>query len=344
MKNFPIRSIGITFNLKKKGTNDDRHEEYDEIETIEALKTELGSFGFKPILLEQNKNFTKDIIKAKPDFVLNIAEGIGDTRARESQVPCILESLNIPYSGSDPLSLGITLYKYLTNCILKSRGIPVPLMHMARCEKEIKYLKGIFVTKTKRLFIVKPRWEGSSKGIFLNSVVDNFKKLKERAVYIFSKYRQPALIEEFLEKEEITVGICGNKLPRILGMMKISALDKTQKFFLYSQENKRDWREKIKYEPQASIPRKTQRLIENYAIKSFMVLELRDIARIDFRLDKYNAPKIIDINPLPGLSPHYSDLPIIYRLKGKNYTDLIKNILKEAFLRYGLKWEANLLN
>jgi D-alanine-D-alanine ligase len=121
-------------------------------------------------------------------------------------------------------------------------------------------------------------------------------------------------------------------------MMKIVPKNITSKPFLYSLETKRDWEEKVKYEPQTSIAPEIVQEIEKYALTAYRVLELKDISRIDFRVGKDNHPRIIDINPLPGLSPNYSDLPILYRLKGRSYQELIKTILKEAFKRYGFTW------
>lgn len=334
-----VNKIGIVFNLKRKGASDDRYEEYDEIETIESLKKEIEKHGFEVVPLEQNGEFLKRLSEVKPDFVFNIAEGTGHSRSRESQVPCVLESLGIPYSGSDPLSLGITLDKYLTNRILQSAGIPVPQMFLVQNNGDAIDLKNIF--KRNRLFIVKPRWEGSSKGIFLNSVVSNFKDLKKRVESVFEKYRQPAVVEEFLEKDEITVGVCGNSPPRLAGMMRVAPKKKIRKFFIYSLETKREWKTKVKYEPEKRIPEKTRLKIEGFALRAFITLDLRDIARIDFRLDKSGIPRIIDINPLPGLSPLYSDLPILYRLKDRKYSDLIKDILRESFMRQGLKWKKS---
>lgn len=330
-----IRKIAIVFNLKKKGITDDSCEEYDDVETINALEIELKNAGLSVFRIEQSKNIFRDLLKAKPDFVFNIAEGIGVTRARESQIPCIFESLKIPYSGSDPITLGITLDKYLTNIILNLNNIPVPKAFIARNNLEIRQYKYLF--KTKKLFIIKPRWEGSSRGIFLNSVVNDFNGFKRQANFILVKYKQPVLIEEFLEKEEITVGVCGNDNPFILGMMRITAKQLSEKYFLYSQENKRLWEERIKYEPASAINKSIRKRIEKYAIESFKTLELRDIARIDFRLDREGNPKIIDVNPLPGLSPYYSDLPIICKLKGKNYGYLIRTILNETLKRNRLR-------
>jgi D-alanine-D-alanine ligase len=327
-----IRTIGITFNLKKYDANDDRYEEYDEVATIVALKNEIERYGFKVVLFEQDKNLCRRIIANKPDFVLNIAEGIGNSRGRESQVPCILESLGIPYSGSDPVALGTTLDKYLTNFILKSSGIPVPLMFLASNVADAERLRHIF--RLKRSFIVKPRWEGSSKGIFSSSLVKNIPELKRQVSFIIQRYMQPALIEEFLEKDEITVGVAGDKKPYLLGMMRICP-KQASKFFIYSIETKRNWQSAVEYQPQQMILKKIQNKIEASALAAFRILELRDIARIDFRLDSNTTPKIIDINPLPGLSPHYSDLPIMYTLKGKTYSELIKTLLRESLRRYG---------
>jgi D-alanine-D-alanine ligase len=330
-----VKTVAVVFNLKKKGSRSDAFDEYDEIETIAALSEELSDLGLKVLRIEQSQNLAKEILQVRPDFVFNLAEGLGINRFRESQVPSILETLNIPYSGSDPLSLSIALDKYLTNIILNSAGVPVPQIYMVKDKNDLVALKKIFADK--KVFIVKPRWEGSSKGIFLHSLVRNQKELKERALYMFSKYKQPAVIEEFLQNDEITVGVCGNAKPYILGIMRIRPKGNNSKFFLYSQENKKDWQRKIQYEPTNAIEPKIVKLIEKYALSAFAFLELRDVARIDFRLDSHNVAKIIDINPLPGLSPYYSDLPILCQLHNKSYSYLIRTILKEALQRYSLK-------
>ncbi len=327
-----VNTIGITFNLRRKGVSSDEYEEFDEIETIESLKKEIKKQGFKVVLFEQNDSLLARLKKKKPDLVFNIAEGFGATRSRESQVPCFLENLKIPYSGSDPLSLGITLDKYYTNVILRSAGVPVPEMHVVRDLKDADGLKNIF--KRGKEFIVKPRWEGSSKGIFQKSLVTNYKEMKARCKETLLIYKQPAVVEEFLVNDEVTVGLAGNKNVFVLGMMRIVPAVKTKKF-LYSIEVKRDWKKMVRYEPEKAIPDHIRKRIEHNAIKAYKALELRDVSRIDFRLDKKMEPKIIDVNPLPGLSPAYSDLPILFRLNGRTYEELIKIILKQTIGRHG---------
>lgn len=331
MKRTP-RTIGITFNLKANHRAGDSYEEYDERATITALTHELIHFGFKVVLLEQTDALATRLLRVKPDFVFNIAEGRGASRSRESQVPCLLESLNIPYSGSDPLSLALTLDKFLTHKILMSCHVPVPRVFMLTGRAGLSQLKNIFSTHTR--LIVKPRWEGSSKGIFNNSIVEGYARLSERVNRIFRDYRQPALVEEFLEGDEVTVGVCGNKPARVLGMMRISPRVK-RGYFLYSQENKKEWKTKIVYDPGCDLSGSVRAKLNTYALRAFDALGLRDISRIDFRLSARGVPKIIDVNALPGLSPHYSDLPILYRLNGGSYRSLIRSILAAAFARYG---------
>ncbi|MBN2484253.1 MAG: KamA family radical SAM protein [Candidatus Omnitrophica bacterium] len=339
LKKIKVNTVGIAFNLKRNDKVDDDEEEYDEIETIEQLKKEIEHCGVKTLLFEQAENFVEKIKAHRPDFILNITEGIGNTRSRESQVPAMLEALKIPYSGSDPIALGVSLDKYLTHAFLSQARIPVPGMYMVSRPEEIDSLENIFLTY--QSFIMKPRWEGSSKGIFSKSLVRDFAQLKMQGTALLAQYRQPVLIEEFLPHDEITVGICGNGHDaRVIGMMKIGPRQASNDPFIYSIENKRQWQKAVAYYPQDAIAEEVRARVVEYALKAFSALELRDIARIDFRLDKDNVPKVIDINPLPGLSPLYSDLPILYRLHGGSYRQLVRMLLKAAFTRYGFRWET----
>jgi D-alanine-D-alanine ligase len=326
-------NICVIYNLKDARRSDDSHEEYDEMPTIEALREVIEDLGFKVKLVEQDDKFLTNIAGIKPAFVLNIAEGKGGERSRESQVPCILESLNIPYSGSDPIALGVTLDKYLANIVLRYAGVPVPRVFVIHKVDDLAATEITF-GEGKR-FIVKPRWEGSSKGIFSDSVVSDHKSLERKVRETVQKYRQPVLLEEFMEKDEITVGVCGNRPPEILSMMRISPREERKDHFIYSIEEKRDWEKNIKYEPESAISEEIRENIKRYALEAFRALELRDVARIDFRLDGQNVPNIIDINPLPGLSPNYSDLMIMCRLAGIEYQDMIRKILEAALSRCG---------
>mgnify|MGYP002411072712 FL=1 len=331
-----VQVIGITYNLRKDAQADepdDIYEEYDCLETVEALSNEIASLGFQVFLFEQNELLLQKLDSIAPDFVLNIAEGLGNYRGRESQVPCILESLNIPFSGSDSASLAIALDKVLTSHVLRASNIPAPKNYVAKLPQDTTEKKVIFNTCQK--YIIKPRWEGSSKGIFLDSIADTPEKVKTCIKRIWERYNQPAIVEEFLPGIEITAGVAGNIQPKCIGMMSITPVTENSSF-LYSLEEKRNYLERIRYSGPDSMSPQLRKKIEDLAVRAFKALELRDIARIDFRLDDKGQPRVIDINPLPGLSPAYSDLPILYRLSGGEYSELIQTILREAFSRYGL--------
>lgn len=340
----PVRVIGIIFNLRKptsEGDPDDLYEEYDSQSTVDALASEIESFGFKTTLFEQNEELFFKLTTNRPDFVFNIAEGTGVGRGRESQIPCLLESLGIPYSGSDPVSLGISLDKYLTNLVLKNEGVPVPFVALFRDEADLDKADKLF-EGNERIYIVKPRWEGSSKGVFKDSLCRNAEELRKNVFRIFERYKQPAVAEAFLPGVEITVGVIGNGSDaRAIGMMKITERKPSNDgIFLYSLEHKRDWQEKILYEGPAAIDEAVRKQAVSVAIDAFRALELRDVARIDMRMDESGILRVIDINPLPGLSPYYSDLPILYSLSGGNYHDLVSKILEAAFKRYRLFHEG----
>lgn len=334
----PVRRIGIAFNLKKKtaaaGETDDRYEEYDCPETIQTLEREIRRLGFETELFEDDETFLDRISNNPPDFVFNIAEGRGSTRGRESQVPAVLESLAIPFSGSDSVALAVTLDKWLTHHVLAGCGAAVPDLFMFSGEADIRGSIDLFEKHGR--YIVKPRWEGSSKGVFDDSVVDNPVDLAKRARRIWKNYRQPALVEEYLPGSEITVGVMGNKNPAAIGMMLVQA-EAAGSSAVYSIDHKRNWEERVRYLGPESIEPELRAILAAEAVKVFRVLELRDIARVDFRLDGTGIPKTIDVNPLPGISETYSDLPILYRMSGGTFPSLLKGILREALGRQGLR-------
>jgi D-alanine-D-alanine ligase len=328
--------IGIAYNLKSGSAKaSDAEEEYDTPETINALKKEIRRLGYIPVLLPQKSDFLSLVRRERPDFVLNIAEGRGCFRSREAQVPSLLEMEGIPYSGSDPLTLALTLDKYMTNRYLKAFGVPVPHSSLVGSVPEAEKLAASLKGKDCRL-IVKPCFEGSSKGVLKSSLVKNRCELAKETLRILTQYHQPAVVEEFLPGEEITAGVAGNEEPEVLGMMTIGYRKKTNKPFLYSLEVKRTWEKTVKYEGAQGLRASVRDRVSHIAKNAFRVLGCRDISRIDFRLDGRGNPFVIEINPLPGLSPVYSDLPILYRLNGHTYSELVEKIINAGLKRCGL--------
>jgi D-alanine-D-alanine ligase len=181
--------------------------------------------------------------------------------------------------------------------------------------------------------IVKPAWEGSSKGIRGACVVDTLEETASAVRRLARDYSQPVLVEEFINGLEITAGVLGNDPPRIIGVMSVTPRVRTDRF-VYSLEVKRDFRRQVAYACPPKLPQTTLKAVEDQALRAFRALGCRDVARIDFRM-RGDVPYFLEANPLPGLNPESSDLVIMANLLGWEYSRLIQSIFSAALLRNG---------
>jgi D-alanine-D-alanine ligase len=321
--------IGITYDLKadapaRAGVPDDYQEEFDSPATVEAIAAALRDLGHTVEMLGDGRELLERLLADPPEFVFNIAEGQGIGRSREARVPAVLEMLGIPYTGSDPLTLAVTLDKDCAKRLVQSVGVAVPrgwlLQHGVTSEMERWTLR--FPV------IVKPAWEGSSKGIRGKSLVDRPVDLPGVVKALRQDHRQPVLVEEYIDGDELTVGVLGNHPPQVLGVMRVLPRHSTERF-IYSLEVKRDWERQVRYECPAQVPEATMERIRQAALAAFRVLGCRDVARIDFRL-REGVPYFLEVNPLPGLNPHSGDLVLLSQLCGWQYGQLIGAILQAA--------------
>jgi len=335
--------IGMVYDLKEDiglstGQPEDALEEYDCLETVQAIATGLESLGHAVVMLGGGKDFLINVLQNNVDFVFNIAEGRGNYRSREAQVPAILEMLNIPYVGSDPQCLAICLDKPLTKKLVAEASIPTPTWQViSHTEK----LKGTVWDGFPFPAFVKPVYEGSSKGIRFSSRVESPKEIPEAVEAVLEKYGQPAMVEEFVPGDEVTVGIVGTP-PQVLGIMRVLPRQGRDPNFIYSLEVKREWEKLVSYECPAKLPSETIQDIAEASLKAFEVLGCRDMARIDFRVDVQRKPYLLEVNPLPGLRPSYGDLPIMAQEMGYEYKTLISLILNSALRRQKL-WVKKLV-
>jgi D-alanine-D-alanine ligase len=330
--------IGLTYDLKDdieaKGQDfpEDALEEYDSLEVIKGVSAALRSLGHTTVRLGGGRKFLAGITSKRVDFVFNISEGRGSLRSREAQVPAVLEMLGIPYSGSDPLTLAVTLDKPLAKQIVLDAGVATPSWHLIESPAQLKKLKNEDIMLPA---FVKPAFEGSSKGIRLNSKTDTYSKTRSITTELLEKYDQPVLIEQYIEGEEVTVGIVGNAPPAIVGIMHVVPRRKF-KTFVYSLEVKRDYRNLVDYECPARFPANVIKRIESSSIKAFKALGCRDVSRVDFRIGRDGIPYFLEVNPLPGLNPVSGDLPIMSGKMGWTYNGLIGAIINAATARYKL--------
>ncbi len=326
--------IGLSYDLKEsiaphQASCDDAFEEYDSSETVEIIATSLEVEGHTVTMLGGGREFLGKILREKVDFVFNIAEGRGTYRSREAQVPSTLEMLDIPYSGSDPQCLAICLDKPLTKKLVALEGVSTPKWCVINDKQELRQIESC---RFPFPAIIKPAYEGSSKGIRLTSVVEDAKQAIEVIESLLEKYHQPAMMEKIIMGDEVTVGIIGNSPPRVLGMMRVLPKQKND-YFLYTLEVKRNYLELVDYECPAGLEERVLQRLQISSLKAFQTLGCRDFARLDFRISPAGVPYFLEINPLPGLGGH-SDLVIMAKKMGWSHRQLISAVLNAALERY----------
>ena len=241
-------------------------------------------------------------------------------------MPAVLEMLGIPYTGSDPLTLAVTLDKDCARRLVQSVGVRVPRGLVLRpgedCEDAIRRVDLPFPV------IIKPAWEGSSKGIRGKSLWIEPERLPLAVASLQRDHRQPVLVEEFIHGDELTVGVIGNNPPRIVGIMRVLPTRPTERF-VYSLEVKRDFGAQVRYEVPARVSPEATEAIQRAALAAYHILGCRDVSRLDFRL-REGVPYFLEVNPLPGLNPDSGDLVILSGMAGWSYAQLIHAILDAA--------------
>jgi len=350
--------VALLANLKKNaptwpGMAPDMWDDLDAEETIEAISQALESRGHQVAFLEGDHTLFENLKKLQPEICFNICEGhFGDSR--EAQVPAILEFLGIPYSGSRVLTLALCLDKPMTKRVLTYHDLPTPAFQVfERLDEELDRSVVHFPC------FVKPSREGTGMGVSARSIVHNETELYDQLQQVFERYNQPALVERFIEGREVTVGVVGNltrpaarrlpeddEAPRIFGGLHIfpplevnMAAYPADEGGVYTGHIKVEMAHDFHYMCPAPLTPEQIEELNWLAAATFRVTGCQDVARVDFRLDAHDndRPYILEINPLPGLNPDYSDLCIEARADGWSYEELVNRILDEAVGRYRLK-------
>jgi D-alanine-D-alanine ligase len=329
--------IALTYNLKEKDDTKppDYFSEFDSQETINAIITALEAKGHVVEAVNAAIPELFSYLRKKGlgfDMVFNIAEGKFG-KYRESEIPALLDCLNIPYTGSSTLSLALALNKALTKKILKAENIPTPDFQVFKTGKEP------LSPDLKFPLIVKPNLEGSAKGIDISNVVhskaDLFKKIQET----IHGYRQEALVEEFIEGKELTVGILENGKTTILPILEIdfSSCKHSGEYFYSWRMKEYQGNKELGLVPTfhcpARLDKQTEAKVKETALKTHHAVGCFDISRTDIRLSHDNIPYVLEINPLPGLDPRESNFPIMAYAAGMKYEDIIEAIVMSASKR-----------
>ena len=347
--------VAVLANLKKNAPKDDEEppDQWDDLDsenTVNAICEGLRSGGHQAEFLEGDHTLLDSIRKFKPDICFNICEGhYGD--AREAQVPALLEMLRIPYTGSKVLTLALALDKPMTKRILHWHELPTPdFQTFERVDESLH-------EDMKFPLFVKPSREGTGMGVSAQSVVNNEQELRTQIEIIINKYKESALVEEFISGREVTVGLVGNligpvsrRLPQnsearriqaglhFFPPMEVDLSPYLESDAVYSNRLKVALAEDLNYLCPAPLDDDMVDELNWLAAAVFRVTGALDVSRIDFRLnEKENwKPYILEINPLPGLSPGISDIVIEAKAEGMSHSELVNLILETAMKRYGM--------
>jgi D-alanine-D-alanine ligase len=327
--------IALLANLKVNaphgnGEPRDRWSELDSERTVEAIAAALRQAGHKVTFLEGDESLYSRLQRGHFDIAFNLCEGHrGDSR--ESHVPAILEMLGIPYTGSKVLCLALTLDKPMAKRVLAFHGLPTPAFQVFNDPRET-----LNPGLSYPLF-VKPAGEGTGMGINGNSVVRNEGELRSQLRWLIHTYDQQALVEEFIEGREITVGVLGNERLHVLPPLEVDlSRCPPEEGGIYTGRIKSELPDSPLYVCPTALAEAQEEELRGLAGAAFRTLDCLDVARVDFKLDANHAekPYILEVNPLPGLSPGVSDLVFEAEAEGMSHAQLINAILDAALERY----------
>lgn len=328
----PGLRVGLTYDLREayleQGYSELETAEFDRADTIDAIEQTLQSLGYLVERIGNVKQLASRLVAGERwDLVFNICEGLHGI-GREAQVPALLEAYQVPYVFSDTLTCALTLHKGMTKDVVRAAGVATPdyvVIHDLADLKNLALPMPLFA---------KPLAEGTGKGVDAQSKINSEAQLQRVCKHLLHEYRQPVLVERFLPGREFTVGILGTgKEARALATMEIKLLEQADSD-VYSYRNKEECEELVQYELLAAG--ELRRQVEKLALDAWRALGCLDAGRLDVRLDENGQPGFIEVNPLAGIHPEHSDLPIMATKVGMTYRQLMASIMDSAVRRHGL--------
>ncbi|MCK6449655.1 MAG: D-alanine--D-alanine ligase [Alphaproteobacteria bacterium] len=322
--------VGLTYDLRAdylaEGYGEEETAEFDSPATIQALDDAIAALGHRTVRIGNVRRLVERLARGERwDLVFNIAEGLNGI-GREAQVPAVLDAYGVAYTFSDPMVMALTLHKGLTKRVVRDAGIPTADFVVIETESDIGGVRLPYP------LFAKPVAEGTGKGVTPASKIDAPAQLRQVCSALLQRYAQPVLIETFLPGREFTVGITGSgDAARPVGALEVILKDNAEPG-AYSYLNKEECEERVIY-----------RLVDDalaresiaVAVASWRALGCRDAGRVDLRTDASGRVNFIEVNPLAGLHPSHSDLPILWEQAGGEYLDLIGRIIDSASKRIG---------
>jgi len=320
--------VGITFDLRQdyldQGYGLEETAEFDRLETIDGIADALLELGHEAERIGNARQLLQALAEGQRwDLVFNIAEGLRGF-GREALVPCVLDAFDIPYTFSDPLVLALCLHKGMCKRVIRDLGIPTADFRVIECSEDVERVDVPFP------LFAKPVAEGTGKGVSPASRIADHEELRRVCLQLLLDYRQPVLVEAYLPGREFTVGLLGSgPAARALGVMEVSFRGEAGD--IYSYQSKERYLDAVAYELVTEPALREE--VEQVALAAWRGLGCRDAGRVDIREDARGAPCLMEVNPLAGLNPIDSDLPILGRLAGWSFVELIGFIMDSAASR-----------
>jgi D-alanine-D-alanine ligase len=323
--------IGLTYDLRADylaaGYGEEETAEFDRPDTVEAIAAALRTLGHQPDPIGNAWRLVERLARGdRWDLVFNIAEGLFGI-GREAQVPSLLDLYQIPYTFSDPLVMALSLHKGMTKAVVRDAGIPTPDFAV------IERLEDLDRVRLPFPLFAKPVAEGTGKGIGPASKVADPAALRRVCQELLDRYRQPVLLETFLPGREMTIGLWGTgPKAEVVGTLEI-VLKGGAEPEVYSYVNKERCEELVEYRLVSAVSDPEVRRAEELALAVWRTLGCRDAGRMDFRSDANSQPHFLEVNPLAGIHPFHSDLPMLCTALGIPYVKLIERIVSSAMER-----------
>ncbi len=323
--------VGLTYDLRAEylaeGYSEEETAEFDRPDTIDSLAGALEALGHVTDRIGNARRLVERLARGdRWDLVFNIAEGLRGA-GREAQVPCILDVYGIPYTFSDPLVMALCLHKELTKTVVRAAGVPTADFALVERPEDVDRVRLPYPV------FVKPVAEGTGKGVDPASKVGDAASLRRVCESLLSRFAEGVLVERYLPGREFTVGIVGTaEAAEVLGTLEI-VLRSEAEAGAYSYANKENCEELVEYRLVDAAADAEVRAAEEVALAAWRALRCRDAGRVDLRSDEANRPHFIEVNPLAGLHPEHSDLPMLATAKGIAHGELIRRIVASAASR-----------
>ncbi len=321
-------NIGLTYDLRStylaQGYSQEETLEFDRDDTIAAIETTLADLGHHCQRIGNGRQLVEALATgSRWDLVFNIAEGLHGI-GREAQVPALLDLYQIPYTFSDPLVMALTLHKGMTKRVIRDAGLATADFQIV---EQLEDLEQLTIPPP---WFIKPVAEGTGKGVTPESIVRERSQLTGAVAALLARFHQPVLVESLLTGREFTVGVVGSgKDAQVIGSIEVILLGSAEQG-VYSCLNKKEYEDRVEYCLVSGQDDPEVQAAEELALKSWQVLGCRDGGRIDIRSNGQKQPQFIEVNPLAGIHPEHSDLPIICNKLGIPYSELLGRIIASA--------------